>query len=603
LCACETAVSDKPPRHGERSALPAPSPALSAPGPRSNASAKPTEAEPPAAVKAVREPDPGVQLTAGGKGVALGQYGVVSSVEDQATRAGVDILEQGGNAVDAAVAVAYALSVTHPSAASLGGGGFALIAHNGDVFAVDFRETAPGGLKRQAFDKMIDDGGAGPVSVGIPGMVAGLSLMHEKLGCLERAQLMAPAIKLAAEGYKLSLRQHQSLTWNWRKLRTQREFVLRFADATGRKPALPGRKLKRQKLAETLKTIAQAGARAFYAGSLTQGLVEPLQDATATTVDDFANYRAKLREPLSVYYRGLQVVSMPPPSAGGVALTQTLLMLEKLKAFEPAQDSSAALHLLIEAAKRAHVERRFGVIDPDAVSEQQRLSNRTRWLAADTWLKEHPISLTQATPSRALHPLFDAEPESENTTHFSVIDKNGMAVSCTITLSAAFGAKVLSPTTGVIFNNAVASFSAVGSNQPAGGRRTTSSMSPTLVYFGDKLGLILGSPGGDTIPNTVVQVLRNVVDYGMSIDQAVNAPRIHHGFIPDEVRIERSRPISKQTLAALTKLGHSFSKTRYAIGDANNILIKDGVAYGFADPREGGLALAAKESENRPRQE
>src|SRR5690606_6672863 len=184
----------------------------------------------------------------------------------------------------------------------------------------------------------------------------------------------------------------------------------------------------------------------------------------------------------------------------------------------------AALHLLIEAAKRAHAERRFHVVDPDTLSLSERQRRWQRWLDPTSLVAGKPIDLLQATPARSIHPLFDGPEESEETTHFSVVDAEGMAVSCTITLSAAFGAQLLSPSTGVILNNAVASFSTAGENQPIGARRTTSSMAPTLVYHGEALALVLGSPGGDTIPNTVTQVLRNVVDYGMTIDQAVSAP-------------------------------------------------------------------------------
>jgi gamma-glutamyltranspeptidase/glutathione hydrolase len=209
-------------------------------------------------------------------------------------------------------------------------------------------------------------------------------------------------------------------------------------------------------------------------------------------------------------------------------------------------------------------------------------------------LAKHPINLGKATASSEVHPLLEASEEGHNTTHFSVLDSEGMAVSCTITLSASFGAKLMSASTGVILNNAVASFSAAGENQPVGGRRTTSSMSPTLVYLGGELGLVLGSPGGDTIANTVTQVLRNTVDYGMTIDAAVDAPRVHHGFVPDEGRFERAQPISKQAQQALRKFGHTITAKHWSMGDANSILVVGGIAYAYADAREGGLALAVK---------
>ena len=517
---------------------------------------------------------------------------MVTSVEPQATRIGVQILEQGGNAVDAAVATAYALAVTHPSAASIGGGGFMLVSEGRRVHAIDFRETAPVRLPRAAFDSMIARGGIGPSAVGVPGTVAGLSAAHDRFGRLPRSAVMAPAIDLARNGYLLSPRQHLSLTWNWRFLRDNPAFEKAFMNPRSKKPWPAGSKLTRPRLAESLGRLATEGPSAFYSGTLGEALVSDLAGALITP-QDLAKYRARFREPLSFRYRGLHVVTMPPPSAGGVALAQTLGMLEAHRAHEYPADSVTALHLLVEAAKRAHAERRFHVVDPDTLTHVELERRVQRWLDPKSLVLDHPIDLSRATPSSRIHPLFESREEPEHTTHFSVVDRAGMAVSCTITLSAAFGAKLLSESTGIVLNNSVASFSVAGENLPVGGRRTTSSMAPTLVFDKNQLVLVLGSPGGDTIPNTITQVLRNVVDYGMTIDRAIEAPRIHHGFIPDEIRFEAERPISQRLRRSLARLGHHFGRRRLSIGDANNILIQGGVAYGFADAREGGLALAA----------
>jgi len=207
---------------------------------------------------------------------------------------------------------------------------------------------------------------------------------------------------------------------------------------------------------------------------------------------------------------------------------------------------------------------------------------------------EHPISRTRATPSKEIHPLFRAPLEDDNTTHFSVLDAQGMAVSVTLTLSSSFGSKLIAKEAGVILNNSVASFSIAGDNLPTGGRRTVSSMAPTLVFANEELRLVLGTPGGDTIPNTLTQVLRNIVDYGMTLDAAVDAPRIHHGFIPDQIRLEQGRALPANTVRELERLGHQIAAKRTRIGDANSILIDGRAAYAYADPREGGLALAAK---------
>jgi gamma-glutamyltranspeptidase/glutathione hydrolase len=284
---------------------------------------------------------------------------------------------------------------------------------------------------------------------------------------------------------------------------------------------------------------------------------------------------------------------MPPPSAGGVALALTLGALERLGAPKLAAGSAEELHLFIEASKRAHSERRFFVLDPDTLAPGALAERRRRWTDAEALLARTPrIDPKRATPAADVHPLFAAAMrELEHTTHYSVVDADHNVVSCTTTLSAGFGARIVARTAGIVLNNAVAAFGTAGDNLPAPGRRTTSSMAPTLVLQNGEVVLVLGSPGGDTIPSTIAQVLRNAVDHGMTIDQAVNAPRIHHGFAPDRVRYEGKRPPPKAVRTALEKLGHQFSDTRIPIGDANNVLIADGVAWGYSDPREGGLAL------------
>jgi gamma-glutamyltranspeptidase/glutathione hydrolase len=582
-----------------RGSAPLPAPLSSAPSqlPSLAVLSSQPPATPPPTPAPDREPEPGIDLRAGGKRAVAGKYGVVTSVEAQATRAGVRILEQGGNAVDAAVAAAYALSVTHPSAGSLGGGGFMLVSRKGEVVAIDFRENAPAKLTRARFDAMIAQDGIGPDSVGAPGLVAGLTLAHERFGHLTRNAVMLPAIELARNGSTLGARQALALGWSWPLLGKNRAFVKRYADPTTGKPKSPGSRIRQAELARTLEAIAERGPSAFYEGAIAQQLIDALGPDALLSLEDLAAYRAKLRDPLVFWYRGLRVVTMPPPSAGGVALTQTLLMLGEEKAHAEPLGSALAIHLFVEAAKRAHSERRFHVLDPDVLDSAEFEARRAGWLDAQLLLREHPIDRQHATPAIEIHAFDKGPEESENTTHLSVVDAEGMAVSCTITLSAGFGSKLMSDATGVILNNAVASFSIEGDNLPVGGRRTTSSMAPTFVFYRGQLGLVLGTPGGDTIPNTVVQVLRNVVDYGMTIDQAVDAPRIHHGFIPDEIRFERQRPTDEATLKVLAGMGHHFSKKRLPIGDANDILVSGDTAYAVADRREGGLALAARAPE------
>jgi gamma-glutamyltranspeptidase / glutathione hydrolase len=309
---------------------------------------------------------------------------------------------------------------------------------------------------------------------------------------------------------------------------------------------------------------------------------------------DLAAYQAKWREPLRFDYHGLHVEVMPPPSAGGVAVTQTLLMLQALHAESLPHDSAAELHLFIEASRRAQFERRFHVVDPDALSAEASAQKRARWLDPNSWLASMPVDPDHATPSLSIHPpATDELREPEHTTHFSVVDADGMVVSCTTTLSASYGAKLVLPGTGVVLNNSVASFSSSGENQPVAGRRTTSSMSPTLVLDGAQPVLVLGTPGGDTIPSTIVQVLRHVIDHGESLSAAIDAPRLHHGFLPDQVRYESAHAPPADVLRELTRRGQKLKRGSSSIGDANEILIQGRVAWAYADPREFGLALAA----------
>jgi gamma-glutamyltranspeptidase/glutathione hydrolase len=273
-----------------------------------------------------------------------------------------------------------------------------------------------------------------------------------------------------------------------------------------------------------------------------------------------------------------------------------LLARELRRTFDKPRASAEELHELIEIARRVHPTRRFDVIDPDSVDGYDLAAKKREWQDLAALLKKAPlIDPERATLSKDVHPLYQAAMrELEHTTHYSVSDAEGNVVSCTTTLSAGFGARFVAAGTGVVLNNSLAAFGTVGMDVLAPRRRMTSSMSPTLVSNGSKVVLALGSPGGDTIPNTVVQVLRNVVDYGLTIDEAIDAPRIHHGFVPDEVRYERQRPIDPNVRKKLEALGHRFSKKTVPIGDANDLLLDGLTSYGHADEREGGLALGAE---------
>ena len=527
----------------------------------------------------------------GGPRAVRAEFGAVTSVEPHATRAGIAILEQGGNAIDAAVAVAYALAVTHPSAGNLGGGGFLLVRpKGGPTAALDFRESAPLALTRPRFDAMQRAGGMGPVAVGVPGSVAGLELAHDRFGRLPRPAVLAPAIELA-RGHTLGAHQAALLAGSFNALSL--DPAARAIFGKEKKPLSAGQRLVQRDLAATLKRIADRGRDGFYTGPTASALTGLARGLISST--DLSAYQAKWRDPLRFDYHGLTVEVMPAPSAGGVALTQMLLMLQALHAEALARDSAAEMHYFIEVARRAQAERRFGVIDPDALSPTEVAQKRARWLDPNTWLGPSPIDPEHATPSASLRSKADdGALESEHTTHFSVIDAEGMVVSCTTTLSGSYGAKLVLPGTGVVLNNSVASFAASGDNQPVGGRRTVSSMAPTLVLEGDEPVLALGTPGGDTIPSTIVQVLRHIIDHRESLSQAVDAPRIHHGFLPDLLRYERRNPPPADVLRALTRRGHKLKPAGASIGDANELMIQGKLAWAYADPREFGLALAAK---------
>jgi gamma-glutamyltranspeptidase / glutathione hydrolase len=516
---------------------------------------------------------------------------MVSSVEPHATEAGVRVLADGGNAADAAAAVAYALAVTHPSAGNLGGGGLALVRPpGGPTVAIDFREAAPAALTQARFDRMIAARAVGPAAMGVPGTPAGLELLRARYGRLPRTAVVAPAIALARGGHRLGKRQALALGWAWPQLRRDPEARRIFGRAE--RPLGTGALLVQPDLAATLERLAASGGDGFYGGPTAAALTGLGARGGLLDAADLRDYRAAVREPLTFSYRGVQVDVAPPPSAGGVAVAQMLSWRERRAGWTREHDSVASLHDFVEIARRAHTTRRFDVVDPDSVAGYDLAGKRQAWLDVEAVIAGFPpIDPDRATPSSAVHPLYEAAVrELEHTTHLSVVDADGMAVSLTTTLSAGFGARFVAPGTGVVMNNAVAAFGTAGADVPLPRRRMTTSMSPTLLVAGGETVAVLGSPGGDTIPNTLAQLVIHLLDRGLPVEDAVDAPRIHHGFVPDEIRYEQGRPIARELLDGLRARGHRISDRRIAIGDANVIVVHDGVAYGYADPREGGLA-------------
>ena len=589
--ACDTPAPVPPPRPTASAVAPPPTITATA---TATASAEPVATAQPSAdpYPAPPPPDPPIEVHGGGKNAAHGAQGLVTSVEENATRVGVEVLRKGGNAIDAAVAVAYALAVTHPSAGNIGGGGFMIIRlKSGEVHALDFREIAPAAATTEKVLKEVADGAEGYASPAVPGTVAGMSLALEKFGTLPLADLIAPAIELAKD-HKLGARQATSLGWNWNKLK--RDPVARVIWGKGKDPLEQGAHVKQPDLVKTLGLLAKEGPKAFYEGKIADQIADAMKKhGGLITRDDLKAYKAKLRTPLRFSYRGFTVDTMPPPSMGGIAFAEIMLTLERLHAEKAPVDTGESLHLFIEASRRAYVDRRLVGGDPDQQSVDVVAQAQGFLTGKHIETRKPPIDRDKATPSTELaNPTGDNGAESPQTTHFSVVDGQGNAVSCTTTLSAAFGSKVVVPGTGILLANSLGAFSEKGVNTVAPGKRPASSMSPAIVTQGGALKLVLGSPGGDTIPNTVAQVFRNVVDYGMTIDEAAAHARIHHQYMPDVVRVEKLNQPPKPALDDLTKRGHTLKLDAIPLGDANVILVdKDGSFWGYADTREGGKAL------------
>lgn len=493
--------------------------------------------------------------------------------------------------MDAAVATAYALAVTHPSAGNVGGGGFMLVAMRGEpTVAVDFRERAPLATNIAHFNAMLAGGAMGPAASAVPGSVAGLNLAEQRWGRLGLAAVLTPAIELARDGHDVGARSAAALASSWPVLRRDRH-ARRIFGRRGR-PLRFGDRLVQRDLARTLERIARTGDAGFYTGPTARAIVRAMGESGRIRLRDLREYRAVTREPLRFDYRGYDFATAPPPSSGGLAVAQVLQALERLRAHELAPGSIDEHHLFVEVSKRARAQRRLELLDPDDPDAPSSETLMTRLSAGALLALSPELDPTRATPTLALiHSALDgAEAEVEHTTHLSVVDAEGNAVSLTTTLSGGFGARYVVPGAGIVMNNALAGFGGTGTNRPKPGRRIPSSMAPTLVADESGVVAVLGSPGGDTIPSTVVQVARHLIDHAYTIDRAVEAPRVHHRFIPDEVRLETERPLDTSVLEGLGARGHLLRPHDHALGAANAIVIVRGVAYGHADFREGGLA-------------
>ncbi|WP_262264531.1 gamma-glutamyltransferase [Pantoea dispersa] len=526
------------------------------------------------------------------------QHGMVASVDAMATRVGVDILKQGGNAVDAAIAVGFALAVTHPQAGNLGGGGFMLLrTAAGRTTAIDFREMAPARASRDMFlDKQGNADSklslTSHLASGTPGTVAGFALAAQKYGTLPLSTLLAPAIKLARDGIIVNDALADDLaTYGKENLINHDNSRAIFYKADGQ-PYQKGDRLVQKNLAHSLQLIAQQGPDAFYKGKIADEIAaEMAQHGGLIGKADLAAYRAVERKPVSGSYRGYEVFSMPPPSSGGIHIVQILNILENFDLAKWGFGSADAMQVMAEAEKYAYADRSEYLGDPDFVKVPQQA------LTSKAYAKSlaQQIDVNKARPSADIKPGKLAPYESNQTTHFSVVDKDGNAVAVTYTLNTYFGSGVVAGNSGILMNNEMDDFSAkpgtpnvyglVGSEanaiQPA--KRPLSSMSPTIVAKDGKTWLVTGSPGGSRIITTVLQMVVNSIDFGMNVAEATNAPRFHHQWLPDQLRVEKG--FSPDTLRLLEAKGQHV-KVLPAMGSTQSIMIgPDGMRYGASDPR------------------
>ena len=535
-----------------------------------------------------------------------GKNGIVTSSSRIASEVGVDVLRQGGNAIDAAVATALAMAVTWPTAGNIGGGGF-LVYHgaDGEATTFDFREKAPLASTKTMY--LNEDGSVrdnsnhdGILAVGVPGTVAGLEMAHQRFGSMPWEDLVQPAVDLARDGMPISWYLHDSfkrLNPHWERYPSSAKVFLKEDGSFYE----PGDTWKQPDLAATLERIRDNGKDGFYKGE-TARLIADFMAANdgIITLEDLEKYQAVEREPIRGTYRGYEVVSMPPPSSGGTVLVQMLNILEGFDLREAGHNSALYLHLLTESMRRAYADRANFLGDPD-FNEDLPIDVLTS--------KEHAEKQRQ---SIVMHAASESDPakfariyESEETTHFSVVDKDGNMVSLTYTLENGYGSKIVVEGAGFLLNNEMGDFNAqpgvtndrgtIGTeaNQIRPEQRMLSSMTPTIIAVDGVPLFATGTPGGRTIINTTMQTILNVIDFDMNIARAIDAPRIHHQWLPNSTRMETGY-FSADTLRLYEQRGHVIRETR-AIGSAMGVYRdpETGILTGAADPRaEDGGAVA-----------
>lgn len=523
--------------------------------------------------------------------------GLVISSNILANEIGQRVLDEGGNAIDAAVAVGYALAVVHPAAGNIGGGGFAVIhLKNGENITLDFREKAPIKATRDMYldnnkEVIKDSSVIGYLAAGVPGTIAGMSEMLEKYGTKKLSDLIKPAINLAQNGFTITDRQAQTMLEvkdEFAKFSSSKKYFLKKDGSTYKE----GDILVQKDLAKTLKEIQKNGQKAFYEGKIADLIIKDMQkNGGIITKEDLKNYKPIWRKPVIGNYRGYEIISMGPPSSGGIHIIEILNIIENANIKELGFGSSSTISLMSEAMRQAYADRSEYLGDPDFIKVP------IEQLIDKAYAKKiyNKIKPNKAKSSDDVRPGLNIK-ESDNTTHYSIADKWGNAVSVTFTINASYGSAAAVDGAGFLLNNEMDDFSIkpgvpniyglVGGDANAiePNKRPLSSMSPTIILKDGKLFMVVGSPGGARIITTVLQVIVNVIDHKMDISEAVSAPRFHMQWLPDEIRIEKFG-MPKDVKENLEKMGYLIV-TKPVMGDVNAIMIDNNIFYGSMDPRK-----------------
>lgn len=530
---------------------------------------------------------------------------VVTTADERATQAGIEILQMGGNAVDAAIAVQFALAVTLPRAGNIGGGGFMVLRlQNGDIKALDFREKAPASASRNMF---LNDEGiyipeksrVGGLASGVPGTVDGMISALERHGTLPLEVIMEPAIRMARNGFRLSYSHAASLNQHREKLEQFEASKEIFIQSDG-KHWKEGDLFVQHDLAETLERIARRGRDGFYSGLTARLLIREVQiQGGVMTLRDLRNYSSVWRQPTQFSYSGYEIYTMPPPSSGGIVMQQVLTMTGKIDPANTGVNSSAYIHLLSEALKRSFADRNYYLGDPDAVEMP------VETLLSESYLTDRfaGFDSLKATPGDQIeHGSIQIFAEPDETTHFSVADRHGNAVAVTTTLNGSYGSYLTIGGAGFLMNNEMDDLSAkpgepnmfglIGAEANAieSGKRMLSSMSPTIITRNGKLKMVAGGSGGPTIISATLQNMLNVILYGMDVNQAISFPRFHHQWLPDQIVLERL-VFPNDVTRKLSVMGHSIRET-HSLARTHLIVIDDeGNKTGAADPRGDGKVM------------